>query len=129
MPFVKPSNKILVGGEPLSEELVTEGTSVKPGLLVIKGTGDHQVGLAGDGARNVLGVADYDARYPIADPQRNRAGSAHRRLPKQKNGSLPPNPQRNLCRSNRSPTNTLDRPLRKHPHHQPPRKRPQMRTI
>lgn len=67
MPFVKPSNKILVGGTPLVEELVTEGTSVKPGLLVIKGTGDYQVGLAGDKARNVLGVVDYDPRYPITD--------------------------------------------------------------
>ena len=67
MPFVKPSNKILVGGTPLSEELLTEGASVKPGLFVKKGSGDHQVGLAGDKARNVLGVVDYDARYPIAD--------------------------------------------------------------
>ena len=67
MPFVKPSNKILVGGTPLVEELVTEGTSVKPGLFVIKGTADHQVGLAGDGAKNPLGVADYDPRYKITD--------------------------------------------------------------
>ena len=67
MPFVKPSNKILVAGAPLSEECVTEGALVKPGLLVVKGTGDHQVGLAGAGAVNVLGVADYDARYNIAD--------------------------------------------------------------
>ena len=72
MPFVKPSNKILVGGTPLSEELLTEGASVKPGLLVKKGTGDHQVGLAGDKARNVLGVVDYDARYPIADTFPNK---------------------------------------------------------
>lgn len=62
MPFVKPTNKILVGGTPLIEELVTEGTSVKPGLFVIKGTGDHQVGLAGDGAKNVLGIVKFPAR-------------------------------------------------------------------
>ena len=67
MPFVRPSNKILVGGTPLVEELVTEGTSVKPGLLVKKGTADHQVVLAGDKARNVLGVVDYDPRYKITD--------------------------------------------------------------
>ena len=67
MPFVKPTNKILVGGTPLVEELVTEGTSVKPGLFVIKGTGDHQVGLAGDGAKNVLGIVDGDPRYKLAD--------------------------------------------------------------
>ena len=62
----------MVGGTPLSEELVTEGASVKPGLFVKKGTGDSQVGLAGDKARNVLGVVDYDARYPIADAFPNK---------------------------------------------------------
>jgi hypothetical protein len=67
MPYVKPYNKILVAGNPLEEELVTEGATVKPGLLVIKGTGDHQVQLAGDGAKNPLGVADYDPRYKITD--------------------------------------------------------------
>lgn len=67
MPYVKPSNKILVAGSPLVEELVTEGATVKPGLLVIKGTGDHQVQPAGDGAKNPLGVADYDPRYKITD--------------------------------------------------------------
>jgi len=67
MPFVKPSNKILVGGSPLVEELVTEGATIKPGLFVKKGTGDHQVVLAGDGEQKPLGVVDADARYPIAD--------------------------------------------------------------
>ena len=62
----------MVGGTPLSEELLTEGASVKPGLFVKKGSGDHQVGLAGDKARNVLGVVDYDARYPIADAFPNK---------------------------------------------------------
>lgn len=36
-------------------------------MLVIKGTGDHQVGLAGAGAANVLGAVDYDPRYKISD--------------------------------------------------------------
>jgi len=67
MPFIKPTNKILVGGQPLVEELVTEGTSCKPGLFVVKGTADHQVGLAGDGAKNPLGILDSDPRYPITD--------------------------------------------------------------
>jgi len=67
MPFVRPTNKILVAGSPLVEELVTEGTSVKPGLFVKKGTADHQVGLAGDGEKKPLGVADYDPRYKISD--------------------------------------------------------------
>jgi len=67
MPYVRPANKILVAGSPLVEELVTEGANVKPGMFVIKGTGDHQVQPAGDGAKNPLGVADYDARYKITD--------------------------------------------------------------
>ena len=67
MVFIKPTNKILVGGTPLVEELVTEGTTCKPGLFVKKGTADHQVQLAGDGAKNPLGVLDADARYPIAN--------------------------------------------------------------
>jgi hypothetical protein len=67
MPFVKPLNAVLVAGMPLVEELQTEGTSVKPGLFVKKGTGDHQVVLAGDGEKKPLGVVDADARYPIAN--------------------------------------------------------------
>ncbi len=67
MPYVKPQNKILVGGAPLVEELQSEGTSIKPGLLVKKGTGDHQVALAGAVAKDILGVVDYDPRYKITD--------------------------------------------------------------
>lgn len=37
MPFVRPSNAILVAGMPLVEELQTEGATVKPGLFVKKG--------------------------------------------------------------------------------------------
>jgi len=67
MPFVRPTNKILVGGQPLIEELVTEGTTCKPGLFVKKGTADHQVQLAGDGEQKPLGVLDADPRYKITD--------------------------------------------------------------
>ena len=67
MPFGKPTNKILVAGQPLVEECVTEGTTVKPGLFLKKGTADHQVTLAGDGEKNPVGVADYDPRYKISD--------------------------------------------------------------
>lgn len=67
MPFVKPTNKILVGGQPLIEELVTEVTTCKPGLFVKKGTADHQVTLAGDGEQKPLGVLDADPRYKITD--------------------------------------------------------------
>jgi len=38
MPFVKPSNAVLVGGAPIVEELVTEGTNCKARLFVKKGT-------------------------------------------------------------------------------------------
>jgi len=67
MPYVRPTNKVLVGGNPIVDECVTEGTSVAPRLLVIKGTADNQVGLAGAGALNVLGVVDVDPRYNIAN--------------------------------------------------------------
>jgi hypothetical protein len=67
MPYGKPTNKILVAGTPIVDECVTEGTSVKPGLLVVRGTGDHQVVLAGAGAKNPLGVVDIDPRYKMAD--------------------------------------------------------------
>lgn len=67
MPFVKPTNKVLVGGNPIVEELETEGTAVKPRLLVVKGTGDHQVSPAGAGATNALGVVDRDKEYGIDD--------------------------------------------------------------
>lgn len=67
MPFVRPTNKILVGGQPLIEELVTEGTTCKPGLFAKKGTADHQATLAGDGEQKPLGVFDADPRYPIAN--------------------------------------------------------------
>lgn len=67
MPFIRPSNKILVAGSPLVEELVTEGTTVKPGLFLRKGTADHQVQPAGDGEKKPLGVADFDPRYKISD--------------------------------------------------------------
>jgi len=73
MPYGKPTNKILVGGTPIVDECVTEGTSVKPGLLVIKGTNDNQVGLAGAGALNVLGVVDIDPRYKMTDAFADKA--------------------------------------------------------
>lgn len=67
MPFIRPTNKVLVAGNPIVDESLTEGTSIKPRLLVVKGTGDHQVSLAGAGAANVLGAVDYDSRYKIDD--------------------------------------------------------------
>ena len=71
MPFKQPSNVILVGGNPIIEECVAENTGasddLKPGMLCIKGTADHQVVYAGDEAVNVLGVVDFDEKHPITD--------------------------------------------------------------
>lgn len=81
MPFVRPTNKVLVAGSPLVEEQVAEGATVKPRLFLRKGTGDHQVQPAGDGEKNPLGIADYDPRKPIdeafadGDPVRVLKGS------------------------------------------------------
>ena len=65
MPFVKPSNAVLVGGAPIVEELVTEGTSCKARLFVKKGTADHQVQPAGDGEQKPLGILDREKDTPI----------------------------------------------------------------
>lgn len=71
MPLGKPTNKILVAGEPIVEECLAENTGasddLKPGMLCIKGTEDHQVKYAGDAAVNVDGVVDYDPRYDITE--------------------------------------------------------------
>jgi len=71
MPIGKPTNKILAAGHPIIEECLAENTGgsddLKPGMLCIKGTADHQVKYAGDEAVNVLGVIDYLAQYKITD--------------------------------------------------------------
>jgi len=68
MTFVKPSNAVLVGGNPIVEEgLVTEGTACKARLFVKKGTADHQVTLAGDGEKKPLGILDREKDIPIGD--------------------------------------------------------------
>ncbi len=45
----KPTNKIVVAGEPLVQimEVETAGTNMLPGRLVVKGTGDHDAAAAG----------------------------------------------------------------------------------
>jgi len=66
MPFIKPLNAVLVGGNPIVEDgLVTEGTSCKARLFVKKGTADHQVQPAGDGEQKPLGILDRDKAIPI----------------------------------------------------------------
>lgn len=73
MPFVKPKHKVLVGGTPIVDEVVAEGTTLKPRLFVIRGTADHQAVLAGDGATRPLGILDKDRRYPITDAFADKA--------------------------------------------------------
>jgi hypothetical protein len=68
MVFVRPTNTVLVGGNPIVEEgLVTEGATCKARLFVKKGTADHQVTLAGDGEKKPLGILDREKNIPIAD--------------------------------------------------------------
>jgi hypothetical protein len=73
MPFVKPTNKVLVGGNPIIDELVAEGTTLAPRLFVRKGTGDHQAQLAVDGEIRPLGILDMDPRYKITDAFADKA--------------------------------------------------------
>lgn len=73
MPFSTPTNLVLVGGDPIFEEnLIAENTGasddLKPGMLAIKGTADHQVKYAGAAAVNVIGVVDYMHGVGFPDP-------------------------------------------------------------
>ena len=54
----KPANQILVAGHPLVQILKTEGTvtEMKPGRLVIQGTNDDDVSIAGVFAVNSMAV-------------------------------------------------------------------------
>jgi hypothetical protein len=65
MTLVRPTNKVLVGGAPIVDELVTEGTTCKARLFVKKGTADHQVTLAADGEKKPLGILDREKDIPI----------------------------------------------------------------
>jgi len=56
---IQPANAILVGGTPLVQELTVEGTGIKPGRLVIKGTAAYQCKVGTAAAKHeVLGVVD-----------------------------------------------------------------------
>ena len=56
---IKPANAILVGGNPLVQELTAEGSGIKPGRLVITGTATHQCKVATVATKEtVIGVAD-----------------------------------------------------------------------
>mgnify|MGYP000899663219 FL=1 len=56
----KPTNKIVVAGEPLVQELNVEtATNVYPGRLVKKGTNDNDIVVCGAG-ENCIGWAGYE---------------------------------------------------------------------
>ncbi len=57
----RPSNAILVSGNPVVEELeVKTAANMYPGRFVIKDTNDWDIKVAGAGAKNVLGILDVE---------------------------------------------------------------------
>jgi len=82
MPFTIPSGrKVVIAGNPVIEDLIAEGTGVKPGRLVKKGTAATQVvvvaaatdkpsgwvGWDGEGAHQRVSPATRDTAYTAAD--------------------------------------------------------------
>ena len=82
MPFTIPSGrKVVIAGNPVIEELTVEGSGVKPGRLVKKGTAATQVvivaaatdkpsgwiGWDGEGAHPRVSPATRDTAYTAAD--------------------------------------------------------------
>lgn len=69
---IQPTNAILVSGNPIYEEYEVEsGTSMYPGHLVIKGTGAHQINVAGDNSVAVVGVLDVMPDKNLAEMYEN----------------------------------------------------------
>ena len=85
MPFKMPSGrKVVVAGNPIIEELTVEGTLVKPGRLVEKGTAATQVkGLTGPTAKPSGWVGwDNEGAHPEASPAtRDTAYTAGKKAP------------------------------------------------
>ena len=82
MPFTIPSGrKVVIAGSPVIEELTVEGSGVKPGRLVKKGTAATQVvivaaatdkpsgwaGWEGEGTHQRVSPATRDTAYTAAD--------------------------------------------------------------
>ena len=71
MPFTIPSGrKVVVAGNPVIEELTAEGTGVKPGRLVKKGTAATQVVVVAAATDKPSGWVGWDGEgaHPNASP-------------------------------------------------------------
>ena len=71
MPFTIPSGrKVVIAGNPIIEELTAEGTGVKPGRLVKKGTAATQVLVVAAATDKPSGWVGWDGEgtHPSASP-------------------------------------------------------------
>jgi hypothetical protein len=66
---VKPSNSILVAGQPIivEKEALTVASGFGPGRLVIRETNEWSVTFAGDESAVVIGVADVPSNKKLTD--------------------------------------------------------------
>jgi hypothetical protein len=85
MPFTIPSGrKVVIAGNPIIEELTAEGTGVKPGRLVKKGTAATQVVVVAAAADKPSGWVGWDAEgaHPSASPaDKDTAYAAGKKAP------------------------------------------------
>jgi hypothetical protein len=85
MPFTIPSGrKVVIAGNPVIEELTAEGTGVKPGRLVKKGTAATQVVVVAAATDKPSGWVGWDGEgaHPGASPAtRDTAYTAAKKAP------------------------------------------------
>ena len=85
MPFTIPSGrKVVIAGNPVIEELTAEGTGVKPGRLVKKGTAATQVVIIAAATDKPSGWVGWDGEgaHPGASPAtRDTAYTAAKKAP------------------------------------------------
>ena len=85
MPFTIPSGrKVVIAGNPIIEELTVEGTGVKPGRLVKKGTAATQVVVVAAATDKPSGWVGWDGEgvHPGASPAtRDTAYTAAKKAP------------------------------------------------
>ena len=85
MPFTIPSGrKVVIAGNPIIEELTVEGTGVKPGRLVKKGTAATQVVVVAAATDKPSGWIGWDGEgaHPGASPTtRDTAYTAAKKAP------------------------------------------------
>ena len=85
MPFTIPSGrKVVIAGNPVIEELTAEGTGVKPGRLVKKGTAATQVAVVAAATDKPSGWVGWDGEgaHPGASPAtRDTAYTAAKKAP------------------------------------------------